>query len=54
VPRIGRCWIKRNFEKNAFQVELPEAFDISLIFDVSDLYMYEAVEDNAVKYAKID
>jgi len=54
VQKVGPCQIKRKFGENAYQVELPESFDNSPLFNVPRLYMYEAVEDDTMEDAKVD
>jgi len=59
VKKIKLCSIKRKFDNNAYEVELPTNFDILSIFNVIDLYEYregdivtkeyEAIEEGCVK-----
>jgi hypothetical protein len=40
MKKIGPCKILRNFDANAYEIELPDDVGISPIFNVSDLYPY--------------
>ena len=42
--KIGPCQVMHNFSANAYEVELPSDVGISPIFNVSDLYPYQAYE----------
>ena len=44
--KIEPCKILRKFSSNAYEVEFPKDVDISLIFNVSNLYPYHANEPN--------
>lgn len=38
--KIGLCKIVRKCGENAYQVDLPEEYDIMPIFNINDLYPY--------------
>ncbi|KAH9314315.1 hypothetical protein KI387_022942, partial [Taxus chinensis] len=38
--KIGHCKIVKKINDNAYEVELPGNFDISPVFNVSDLYSF--------------
>ena len=40
MKKIGPCKILRNFDANAYDIELPYGVGIFPIFNVSDLYPY--------------
>jgi hypothetical protein len=40
MKKIGLCKILRNFDTNAYEIELPDDVGISPIFNISDLYPY--------------
>jgi hypothetical protein len=40
MKNIGPCKILRNFDANAYEIELPDDVDISSIFNISDRYPY--------------
>jgi hypothetical protein len=44
MKKIGPCNILRNFEANAYQIELLDDVGISPIFNVADLYLYRSYE----------
>jgi hypothetical protein len=44
VKKIGPCKILRNFDANAYDIELPDDVGISPIFNVSDLYPHRKDE----------
>jgi hypothetical protein len=44
---IGPFRIIKKFGANAYEIELPEGIEISPIFNVLDLYPYEAEEAEA-------
>ena len=41
MKKIGPCKILRNFDENAYEIELPDDVNISPIFNVADLYPYK-------------
>jgi hypothetical protein len=43
MKKIGPCRVLKKFRENAYELELPEAIGISLIFNISDLYPYRDV-----------
>jgi hypothetical protein len=44
MKKIGPCKVLMKFRENAYEIELPGGIEISLIFNVSDLYQYRAGE----------
>jgi hypothetical protein len=40
MKKTGPCKILRNFDANAYEIELPDGVGISPIFNVVDLYPY--------------
>jgi hypothetical protein len=47
MKKIGLCKIIRKFGENAYEIELPDGVGISPIFNVADLYPYNAEEVGA-------
>jgi hypothetical protein len=47
MKKIGPCRVLRKFGGNAYEIELPDGIGISPIFNVSDLYPYQAGEAEA-------
>jgi hypothetical protein len=45
MKKIGPCKILRKIGENAYEIELPDGIGISPIFNVSDLYPYNANEE---------
>ena len=41
LNKIGPCKILRKFSANAYEIELPFDFQISPIFNISDLYLFK-------------
>jgi hypothetical protein len=44
MKNIGPCKVVKKFGTNAYEIELPDRIEISLIFNVVDLYPYRAEE----------
>jgi hypothetical protein len=44
MKKIGPCKVLRKFRENAYEIELPDGIEISPIFNISDLYPYQAGE----------
>jgi ribosomal protein L32E len=44
MKKIGPCKVLRKFRENAYEIELLDGIEISLIFNVADLYPYRAEE----------
>jgi hypothetical protein len=44
MKKIGPCKVLRKFGANAYEIELPDGIEISLIFNISDLYLYKDKE----------
>jgi hypothetical protein len=44
MKKIEPCRVLKKFGENAYEIELPDGIEISLIFNVSDLYPYRARE----------
>jgi hypothetical protein len=40
MKKIGPCRVLKKFGENAYELELPEGIEISMIFNISDLYPY--------------
>lgn len=54
LKKIGPCWIIRKCGTNAYQVDLPDELDISLIFNISDLYAYSGGDRPEEELAETD
>jgi hypothetical protein len=52
MKKIGPCKILRNFDANAYEIELPYDVGISPIFNISDLYPYKGDEAGKMKDQK--
>ena len=49
MKKFGPCKILKKFDSgNAYEVELTDDMDISLIFNIADLYKYHEFEDEVV------
>jgi hypothetical protein len=48
MKKIGPCKVLRNFEENAYEIELSDGIGISLIFNIVDLYPYRVGEAETV------
>ena len=44
MKKIGPCRVLKKFGANAYEIELPDGIGISLILNVSYLYLYKAEE----------
>jgi hypothetical protein len=44
MKKIRPCKVLKKMGENAYEIELPDGTEISLIFNVSDLYPYKAKE----------
>jgi hypothetical protein len=44
MKKIGPCKVLKKFGINAYDIELLDGIEISLIFNISDLYPYKAEE----------
>ena len=44
MKKIGPCKIVKKFGANAYEIELPDGIEISLILNISYLYPYRAKE----------
>jgi hypothetical protein len=44
MKKIGPCRVLKKFGANGYKIELPDGIEISLIFNISDLYPYKAEE----------
>jgi hypothetical protein len=45
MKKIGPCKVLRKFRENAYEIELSDGIRMSLIFNVTDLYLYRAGEE---------
>ena len=46
MKNFGPCKILKKFDSgNAYEVELPDDMDISLIFNTANLYKYHELDD---------
>jgi hypothetical protein len=45
MKKIGQCKVLKKFGANAYEIELPNGIEISLIFNISDLYPYKVEEE---------
>lgn len=54
LKKIGPCQIIRKYGTNAYQVNLPDELDISLIFNISNLYAYSGGDRPEEELAEID
>jgi hypothetical protein len=52
MKKIGPCKILRNFDANAYEIELPHDVGISPIFNISYMYPYREDEARETKYQK--
>jgi hypothetical protein len=47
MKKIRSCRVLKKFGENAYEIELSDGIGISLIFNISDLYLYRAEEEEA-------
>jgi hypothetical protein len=47
MKKIGPCRVLKKFGENAYEIELSDGIEISLTFNVSNLYPYKAEEAGA-------
>jgi hypothetical protein len=47
MKKIEPCKVLKKFGTNAYEIELPDGIEISLIFNVSNLYPYKVEETEA-------
>jgi hypothetical protein len=47
MKKIRPCRVLKKFGANAYEIELPDGIEISLIFNISDLYPYNPEEVGA-------
>jgi hypothetical protein len=52
MKKIGPCKILREFDANAYEIELPDDVGISPIFNILDLYPYQGDEVGETKDQK--
>jgi hypothetical protein len=44
MKKIGPCRVLKKFRENAYEIELSDGIEISLIFNIADLYPYRTGE----------
>ena len=47
MKKIGPCKVLKKFGANAYEIELLDGIEISLIFNISNLYPYKYEEEEA-------
>jgi hypothetical protein len=50
MKKIGPCKILREFDANAYEIELPDDVGILAIFNISDLYPYREYDTERLEY----
>ncbi|KAJ8621810.1 hypothetical protein MRB53_030339 [Persea americana] len=52
--KIGPCHIRKKINDNVYEVDLPSGWNISLVFNVRDLYKYHSSESNVFQPGEDD
>ena len=52
--KIGPCKILKKINDNAYEVELPSGFDISPVFNISDLYTFHGDDTSVEQEDEVD